>query len=63
MNADDVRELAKSRANGNQAAWARSNGFSPQYLSDVLNGRREPGDAILKALKVERITSYRKVAS
>lgn len=57
-----MRELAKVNANGNQAAWARSHGFSPQYLSDVLKGRREPGEAILKALKVERVTTYRKTA-
>lgn len=34
---------------------------SPQYLSDVLHRRREPGPAILKAIGVERVITYRRV--
>jgi DNA-binding transcriptional regulator YdaS (Cro superfamily) len=43
----------------NQAAWARSHGISPAYVSDVINGRREPGPAILDALGIERVVTYR----
>jgi DNA-binding transcriptional regulator YdaS (Cro superfamily) len=42
-----------------QAAWARSHNLSPAYVSDVINGRREPGPAILEALGIERVVSYR----
>jgi hypothetical protein len=62
MNADKVRELLRAKANGNQAAWAREHGMSPQYVSDVLIGRREPGDTILKALRVERVVMYRNIS-
>jgi hypothetical protein len=63
MTADNVRELLrKAIANSPTAkAWAEANGVSPQYASDVINGAREPGDAILKALGLERVIVYRKV--
>lgn len=35
-------------------------GVSPQYLNDVLCGRKEPGNKILKPLGFERVVSYRK---
>ena len=34
---------------------------SPQYLSDVLSGKREPGAKILKCLGLERVVMYRKM--
>lgn len=51
---------ALKHATGNsQAQWAREHGISPGYVNDVLNGRREPGKAILEALGLERVVSYR----
>ena len=32
--------------------------LSPQYLSDVLNGRRAPGQKLLRALKLRRVEAY-----
>lgn len=63
MKADDVRSLLR-RAIATEStakAWADKNGVSPQYASDVLNGAREPGEAILKALGLERVVTYRKI--
>jgi len=34
---------------------------SPQYLSDVLHRRREPGPKILKAIGLERVVEYRRI--
>jgi transcriptional regulator with XRE-family HTH domain len=42
-----------------QAAFAEKFGFSAQYLGDVLNGRRDPGDKILNAIGYERVVTYR----
>lgn len=53
---DELREACK--AAGGQSAWAKANGVSPQYVSDVLRGK-PPGDAILSALGIERV--YRRV--
>lgn len=44
---------------GNQARWCMENQVSTAYLSDVLNGRREPGKKILDALGLEAVTFYR----
>lgn len=44
---------------GTQAAWCKANGVSPAYLCDVMNGRREPGDKILRALGWKRVITYR----
>lgn len=59
MNEQQVRDLIRERADGNVAAWAKANGFSPQYAWDVINGRRKPGEAILKALGLEKSFSPR----
>lgn len=33
-------------------------GISPQYLNDVIQGRREPGPKLLKALGLKRVPHY-----
>ena len=43
---------------GSQTAWAAKHGVSLGYVNDVLHARREPGDAILRALGLRRITRY-----
>lgn len=48
----------KCREAGGQSAWAAAHGVSPQYVCDVLNARREPGDLILAPLGLRRITRY-----
>lgn len=45
---------------GSQAAWAKAHDLGAAYVSDVLNGRREPGAKMLRALGLRRITCYRK---
>jgi DNA-binding transcriptional regulator YdaS (Cro superfamily) len=61
MNAEDVRDLLRRKVEqaGSQAAWADERGVTPAYVSDVLRGTREPGPAILNALGLERVVSYR----
>lgn len=39
--------------------YAQSIGVSPQYLCDVYNGRRVPGDSITSALGATREVIYR----
>lgn len=46
---------------GSQKAFAKQAGISEQYLSDVLNGRRDIGDKILKWFGLERVVFYRRV--
>jgi len=48
---------------GSQKAWAEKNGVSPSYVTDVLLGRRAPGDAITHRLGFERVVRYRKVGN
>ena len=43
---------------GGQKHWADHKGVSEQYLSDVLNARKEPGPLILEALGLRRVVSY-----
>lgn len=60
MNVDGV--IKKLRAHcekhGSQAAAAIALDVSPAYLSDVLAKRRDPGDKVLRALGLEKRTSY-----
>jgi transcriptional regulator with XRE-family HTH domain len=59
MNLDQFLEFLKKQQ-GNQTAqqFASRLGISPQYLSDVYNGRRPPGESITSALKVEKSVVY-----
>jgi len=45
---------------GSQWKWAMQHTLSPAYVSDVLNGRRAPGDSILRALGYEKEVNYKK---
>jgi transcriptional regulator with XRE-family HTH domain len=47
---------------GSQKAFAEANDVSAQYVSDVLKQKREPGEAILKALGLYKVESYRMMA-
>lgn len=62
MTADDVRERLTKVTNsaGGKSAWGRQHGISPAYISDVIGGRRDPGEKILQALGLERVVTYRR---
>lgn len=45
-------------AAGGQKPWAAKHRVSPQYVSDVLLGRREAGRSILDALGLEKVVTY-----
>ena len=68
MTADDVRSLLAKACDkaGGIRSWARGNGVSAAYVSDILAKRREPGPSICRAfgLVAERgKTTYRKAAA
>jgi len=58
----DVIKLIRSEAakRGTQKALADHLGVSDAYLSDVLNGRKDPGESILEPLGLERVVTYRR---
>jgi DNA-binding transcriptional regulator YdaS (Cro superfamily) len=56
---DKLKAMAEKL--GSQSALARSLGISPAYLSDVLNGRREPGKSVLASLGLVACVEYRKL--
>lgn len=56
---DEVVRLLRSVAGRSQKAWAEKHGISPQYVNDVLNGRRLPGDKITQALGLEKALLWR----
>lgn len=58
----DILETIRARVEkaGSQRALASEIQVSPQYLNDVLNGRKEPGEGILRPMGLERVVTYRK---
>lgn len=44
---------------GSQQAFAERERISTQYVSDVLHGRREPGQKLLDTLGLDRVVRYR----
>ena len=60
MHPDSVRAHMRHaiRLLGSQKAAAKRWGISPQYLHDVINGRRQPGKSVCDALGFERVVVY-----
>lgn len=56
----DVLALLRKEAEaaGSQKELAAKLGVTAQYVSDVLNGRREPGESILKPLGLRKVINY-----
>lgn len=56
MTLEQVKQIlaARVRAAGTAKNWADANDIAPSYVSDVLRGRKEPGERILTALGIER---------
>ncbi|UIJ73475.1 transcriptional regulator [Aurantimonas sp. HBX-1] len=65
MTAAEVRLLLRQACAdaGSQQAWAKAHGVSGVYVSDVLAGRREPGEAILAGLGLRLVVSYEKTTA
>lgn len=51
------REVATARS---IAAWAAEHGVTPAYLGRAMAGKTTLGPAILRALGVERVVTYRR---
>ena len=43
---------------GSQKTVAFNFGISPQYLSDILRHRREPGGKVLRVLGLKKVVTY-----
>jgi hypothetical protein len=63
MTEDDVRGLLRKATEdaGSRRAWALAHDLSAQYVGDVIDGKRSIGPAILAALNIEAVTTYRKI--
>ncbi len=61
MTEEQVRELLRVaiRRWSTMKAFAEHHGLSPQYVTDVMKGRREPDSKICHAIGVERVVVYR----
>lgn len=46
---------------GSQQAWAHENGISPQFVCDVLQGRRAPTERLARALGYRRVVSFKRI--
>ncbi len=57
--AELIALLREQAPQGKQEAWGAAHKVAASYLSDVLNGRRDPGKSILAALGYERVVLYR----
>ena len=54
-HSDIIEALRLAIGSQTAASWAKANRISPQYLSDVLHRKREPGPKVLKALGVRAV--------
>lgn len=64
QEASVVRELQVAcTLAGGVAIWAADAGVTKQYVYQILSGRQGPGERVLKALGLERVTSYRRAVT
>jgi hypothetical protein len=63
MTRDDVIAKLKKMTStrGSKSGLAVDLGISPQFLGDVLAGRREPGTKLLSAMGLEKVIFYSKI--
>jgi DNA-binding transcriptional regulator YdaS (Cro superfamily) len=56
----DVQRMLRAAcaAAGGQAAFARMNGVSASYLSQVLNAVKPPSDILLSSIGIKRVVKY-----
>lgn len=60
---DMIAHIKKAReAYPSDVAFARAIGITPQYLWDVLNGNRVPGDKMMKPLGFKRVIAFKRYA-
>lgn len=61
MSIDVIKELKNilSDDGWTQKSLAEKLNISPQYLSDILRGNRNPGKKVLNGLNIEKVILYR----
>lgn len=57
--ANPLKMLRDQLKTTTQSTLAASIGISPQFLSQILNGERNPSDAVLNFLGLEKVVRYR----
>lgn len=62
MSESDVLQmlLKAIKKAGSQKEFADQHDISPQYVNDIVLGRRRPGNKVLQALGLERVVLYKK---
>lgn len=58
---DPIAELRRRLAKKTQKALAIELGVSQAYLNDVLQGRREAGEKLLKPLGIARVVIHKRL--
>ncbi len=60
---DDVVKALESavEAAGGLRAWGRQHQFTASYVSDVLNGRRNPSERLARAVGFVRVQGWERV--
>ena len=63
MTKDQFAHWLRSQVkkHGSQKKLAEVIGVSPQYLGDILAGRREPGEKLLAGCGFRRIVTYERI--
>jgi transcriptional regulator with XRE-family HTH domain len=58
---EEMRRVIAEKFDGSQKKFAESCGISATYISDVLLGKRSPGDKVLAAIGYRTVVSYEKI--
>lgn len=53
-----IWEIIEKEDGGQQKGFADRHRISCQYLGDILHGRRDPGEKLLKAMGYKKVVTY-----
>lgn len=63
LTADEVRERLRASvaARPSIAAWARDQDLAPQFVSEMISGRKHVSKRVLRVLGLRKVDAYREV--
>lgn len=58
---EETREKLRQacRESGGQSAWCQKHGITAPFLSEILRGRRDPTERVVRLIGLERVMMFR----
>ena len=58
VNDEDMQKLLEAACGDNQRKWAKKHKFSPQYVNQVMNGKKPMSERMAKILGYKKVVDW-----